>query len=144
MYYRFGKCEPYKGDLGICDNIFTVEVDYVFVSRLYDTQEYIYEFLKENIERVLKLQSSYCRDKLYQIICNYYLSPCGTESSPYSICHEDCSAVEMECPEAWEIAKLGLKEYQFINCNDTSALLFPLPSCCMRGHIYTTAPGERK
>ena len=55
MYYRFGKCEPYKGDLGICDNIFTVEVDYVFVSRLHGTQEYI-----KGVKTLLNVEG--CRD----------------------------------------------------------------------------------
>ena len=68
-----------------------------------------------------------CRVLNFRIICNYYLSSCGTEIPPFSLCPEDCSAVKMKCPVAWETAKLG---YNFISCDDTSALLFPLPNCC--------------
>ena len=70
-------------------------------------------FLEDNILTALILvnDDNICRDNIYRIICNYYLSPCGTEIPPSSICPEDCSAVQTECPHAWEAAQLGLKEY---------------------------------
>ena len=108
----------------------------MFITRTHGSQKNISMFLEQNIlTTLISLNAGiFCRDQLYRIICNYYLSPCGTNSSqlpPYSICPENCSAVKLECPAAWEAAQLGLKEYRFISCDDTSAFLFPLPSCCM-------------
>ena len=134
-YYRFGKCEPYSESMKVCDDIFTVGVDYVFVPRIHgihSTQEAISKFLSLT---ALQLQSSNCRNHVLQIICNYYLSPCGTKSfqvSPYSICPKDCNAVQKNCSVEWNVAQQGLKEYQFIDCTYTSTLLSPLKSCCKR------------
>ena len=116
----------------MCEGVFTEDVDYVFIAVTHGSQNNISNFLEQNILPALILENGgiFCRDQLYRIICNYYLSPCGTEIPPYSICPEDCSAVKLECPAAWEATQLGLKEYNFINCDDTSAFLFPLPSCC--------------
>lgn len=118
----------------VCKDIFTVGVDYVFIPRIngtHSSQETISDILTSTAQR---LQSYKCRDQILQIICNYYLSPCGIEykSSPYSICPEDCNAVQKECPVEWKIAQDELKDHQFINCNYTSTLLFPLKSCCKR------------
>ena len=38
--------------------------------------------------------------------------------------------VETTCSTAWMALQLGLVDYEFISCNDTSAFLFPLPNCC--------------
>ena len=116
----------------VCDDIFKEGIDYVFVpgSGIYSTQESV-SVLLNNIEEVLRLQSSNCGDHIKQIICNYYLSPCEINSfEVYSICPEDCNAVQMKCKEEWKIAQK--LDYKFTNCNDTSALLFPLNSCCKR------------
>ena len=107
-------------------------MDYVFVPAIYSTQESISVLLSKVLRR-----SSNCRDRIEQIICNYYLSPCGNKSSqvsPYSICPEDCNAVQMNCDEEWKDVqeRVEFKNYQFISCNDTAALLFPLKSCCKR------------
>ena len=116
----------------MCDGVFIEEKDYVFIATTHGSQKYISTFLEESVlithNIILENGGISCRDLIYRIICNYYLSPCGTEIPPSSICPEDCFAVQMECPVAWKIAKLGFKE--FISCDDTSALLFPLPNCC--------------
>ena len=76
--------------------------------------------------------NGYCQEQVYKIICNFYLIPCNndTEVFPTSICSEECSIVEQACPSVWEALTLGLRDYKFINCNDTSSNLFPLPNCC--------------
>ena len=132
---RFGVCEPYIGDVEVCEGVLSADIDYVFIPKIHGSQKNISNFLKQNILTSLISSSDddVCRNKLYQIICKYYLSPCGTTSSqlpPHSVCPEDCSTVQMECPSAWEAAQLGLKDYDFINCDDTTAFIFPLPSCC--------------
>ena len=133
IIHRFGKCEPYSESMKVCDDIFTAGVDYVFVPRIHGTQSTQDDISKILSLTALQLQNSNCRDRILQIICNYYLNPCGTNSSqvpPYSICPEDCSAVENECPVEWTSVQHELKEYQFIDCTYTSTLLFPLKSCC--------------
>ena len=119
----------------MCDGVFREEIDNVFIAATHGTQQNISTFLEENVLTTLISRSdgALCHAQIYQIICKYYLSPCGTVSSPLppsSICSEHCSAVKEECPAAWEAAQLGLKQYNFISCDDTSAFLFPLPNCC--------------
>ena len=146
-YNRFGVCEPYKGGIELCDGVFTEEEDYVFIAATHGSQKNISTFLEENVLVTLISWNDgiICRDRMYKIICNYYLSPCRNVSSqllPYSICPEDCSAVKTECPAAWEAAQLGLKDYDFIHCDDTSAFLFPLPNCCTEVHMQNTMSEE--
>ena len=116
----------------MCNDVLSAGVDYVFISKSYGSQENISQFLESSIPRSL-LTDGYCRDQVYKIVCNYYLSPCGSdgsELSPSSICPEECSVVENACPLEWDALNLHLRDYGFIDCNDTSAILFPLPNCC--------------
>ena len=127
----------------MCDGVFTEEENYVFIAAAHGSQNNISTFLEDNVLTALIFNDGIiCRDNIYRIICNYYLSPCGTEIPPSSICPEDCSTVQMNCPLAWEAAELGLKEYNFIDCNDTSSFLFPLPNCCTGVGIQITKPEE--
>ena len=128
----------------MCDGVFTEEEDYVFIAAIHGSQNNISAFLEDNIVTALIVvnDGNICRDNIYRIICNYYLSPCGTEIPPSSICPEECSAVQTGCPLAWGAAQLGLKEYNFIDCNDTSSFLFPLPNCCTGVGIEITKPEE--
>ena len=92
----------------MCDGVFTEE-DYVFIATTHGSQKNISTFLDKNVLTTLITRNDgiSCRDQIYQIICKYYLSPCGTVSSqilPSSICPEDCYAVKMKCPAAWEAA----------------------------------------
>ena len=79
-------------------------------------------------------------------MCRYYLPPCGNFElthtlPPSSICQEECSQVQSECHETWQTAAVLLTPYPFINCDDTSRLLFPLPNCCTGAGI-TSGTGE--
>ena len=38
--------------------------------------------------------------------------------------------VQKSCHTTWLAAKLALIDPPFINCDDTSHLIFPLPNCC--------------
>ena len=144
VHHRFGICEPYKGGIDVCDSVFTKDVDYVFIASTHGSQKNISTFLEQNVPSALILKNggNFCLDHLHRIICNYYLSPCGAEIPPYSICPQECSAVQMECPVSWESAKLGLKDYYFISCDETSAFLFPLPNCCTGVGINVIKPEE--
>ena len=131
----------------MCDGVFTEDMDKVFIAAIHGSQKNVSNFLEQNVLTAIILDNGgiMCRDKIYRIICKYYLSPCGTVSaqlSPSSICPEDCSAVQMECPAAWEAAQLGLKDYNYISCDDTSAFLFPLPNCCTGIGLQDMMPDE--
>ena len=131
IFQRFGMCEPYKGGVEVCNDVLS-DVDYVFITKSHGSQENISHFLETNIPHSL-LTDDNCREMMFQLICHYYLIPCGSEGSelpPSSICREECSMVESTCPSAWQALRLGLEDYKFISCDDTSALLFPLPNCC--------------
>ena len=112
-------------------------------------QEKIAEMLKSNINQSL-LPGSNCHQQLSKIVCNHYLPLCGENNSiyaPKSICPEECSVVMGKCPTEW--GKMGLQYMNFINCNDTSSLLYPLPNCCTDAGIETkevtesTQPGTK-
>ena len=137
LYTRFGVCEPYSGDIKLCNNIFTAGVDYVFIAAIWDSQDMLSTILEHhiptNFDVLSRIDGDFCYDQLLKLICNYYLSPCGTESyqtSPRSVCPDDCSAVQRDCPTAWRAAQQGLYRYQFIDCSNITAFLFPLPRCC--------------
>lgn len=147
LKHRFGVCEPYSGDVGICNEMFTVGTDYVFIPRAYGSQKNVSRLYNQDILTTLLSYSSQgssnCHDQILEVICNYFLSPCGTESSqlpPHSICPEDCSAVQIECSSEWEAVQLGLN--QLISCNDTSAFLFPMISCCRNLRDSTSGEGD--
>ena len=125
----------------MCNNVLTVDVDYVFISKSLGSQKNISDFLQKNIPDSLgDVFDDYCHKQINITICNYYLMPCGSEGNelpPSSICHEECSVVQSSCPVLWETVHLGLRDHHFIDCNDTSALLFPLPNCCTGVGIST-------
>ena len=123
------------------------DVDYVFVLKYYGSQKQVSEVLNNSIPASLKENvhstSSFCLDMLYRIICNYHLSPCGNSSYqflPRSICPDECNFVKNECLELWETFELRLTDYGFINCDETKALLFPLPSCCVEVGLQSSEP----
>ena len=126
--------EPYAGGIEICNDIFTVGMDYVFVTAKHSSQNNISMMVKQNLpthlELIARSDASFCYDQLVRLICKYYLSPCGTDTPPHSICAEDCYSVQRNCPTAWEALQQGLEKYQFIDCNSPTAFIFPLPSCC--------------
>ena len=107
--------------------------DYVFVVNQYISQRNIAQILEGHIPSTVQLTERPCRNKLYQIVCYYYLSPCGSQelqTSPSSVCPEDCSAIEEECSLDWSVLEQRLRDFSFIQCEDTKSLLFPFPSCC--------------
>ena len=132
--HRFGVCEPYNGSIEICNEVMTPTLNYVFISKAHGSQENISQFLESSLPHtVISEAGDYCHLQIYRIVCNHYFTPCGSEGRelpPSSICPEECSLVENACPSVWEAVRLGLKDYRFVDCNDTSASLIPLPNCC--------------
>ena len=146
ILFRFGVCEPYTGGIEICNDIFTVGMDYVFITAKHSSQNNMSMVLKQNLpthlELIARSDASFCYDQLVRLICKYYLSPCGTEMPPHSICAEDCYSVQRNCPTAWEAIQQGSEK--FINCSNTSALLFPLPNCCTGVGSHSIEGGTSK
>lgn len=109
----------------------------MFIAAVHGNQKNISSLIDNEIAPYLESSSyedgEYCYKNILRVICNYYMSPCGTNSSqlpPYSLCSEDCLAVEENCPTGWRTAKHSLEDYRFISCDTTSSFIFPLPSCC--------------
>ena len=133
----------------MCNDIYTAGVDYVFTAAHWASQNETSMTLQHAIPKQLRLISqsdaSFCYDHLITLICKYYLSPCGTELHqipPHSICTDDCYAVQRDCPTAWEAIQQGFEK--FINCSNTSALLFPVPNCCTGVGSHNTEGGTSK
>lgn len=136
MFCRFGVCEPYNGTVEFCNGVLSTGLDYVFITKDHQSQENISRFLLENIPQDLLLAqdiTDYCSNQISRVLCNYYLIPCSNESlelPPTSICPEECSVVQEICFSSWRALELGLNDYSFINCSDTTRLISPLSSCC--------------
>ena len=136
LLYRFGVCEPYIGDNELCNEVFRPGLDYVFIPTTLGTQRDILTFLKREIEEFLtssvNTEGIVCYENIRELICKYYMTPCDIHHlSLYSICSEECSAIENDCPILWKTTKRLLEQYSFINCNHTYDLIFPLPNCCV-------------
>ena len=132
---RFGVCEPYNGNIEMCNDLLTPYVDYVFIPLAHETQNRIGSILESNLPNLTIVKTEdYCHDQIYRIICNYYFIPCGNLTNtlpPSSICPEECSLVEESCPSVWEVVRLAMdSELPFIDCTDTGSPLLPLPNCC--------------
>jgi hypothetical protein len=148
---RFGYCEPYAGNCKLCNKIFRESIDYVFIAAVHGSQKNISSIIDSEIPPYLESNSledgDECYENILRVICNYYLMPCGTESvklPPYSLCSEECSTVERDCPIAWRTAKHALENYNFISCDKTSNFIFPLPSCCTSMGIEWSNKPETK
>ena len=111
----------------------------MFIPTILGTQQNILTFLKREIEEFLtssiNTEGTVCYQNIRELICKYYMTPCEIHQlSLYSICPEDCSAIERDCPILWKTIKrlLAIEEqFSFINCNRTFNLIFPLPNCCV-------------
>ena len=106
----------------------------MFIPTILGTQQNILTFLKREIEEFLtssiNTEGTVCYQNIRELICKYYMTPCEIHQLLlYSICPEDCSAIERDCPILWKTAKRQLDH--FINCNRTLDLIFPLPNCCV-------------
>ena len=133
---RFGKCEEYTGGVEVCDGVLTFGLDLIYIPKSYGTQSNISTILNIKTQRLHELSATHgkdCVDQVFRATCRYYLPPCGNFTHslpPSSICQEECSQVQSKCQETWQTARALLTPYPFINCDDTSQLLFPLPNCC--------------
>ena len=114
-----------------------VGVDFVYISNRIDgTQNNISQVLNEkikNLKDIIATHDKDCVDLVFTVICHYYLPPCGNYThyiTPSSLCQEECMYVQKSCHTTWLAAKLALIDPPFINCDDTSHLIFPLPNCC--------------
>jgi c-mer proto-oncogene tyrosine kinase/anaplastic lymphoma kinase/receptor tyrosine kinase len=147
MDERFGKCEAYTGGIQVCDGLVRHALDHIYIPASYGTQSNISTILNSKIQMSHELFATHdkdCVDQVFRVMCRYYLPPCGNFTHPLppsSICQEECAQVQSKCQETWQTARVLLTPYPFINCDDTSELLFPLPNCCTGAGILT-ATGE--
>ena len=130
--YRFGSCQAYTGGTKVCDGVMKLGTDFVYIPKSYGTQNNISALLNTNIS-LFDTHDKDCTEQVFRIMCRYYLPPCGIITQtlpPSSVCPKECSQVQSSCAATWQLAEEIFKEDTFINCNDTSELLFPLPNCC--------------
>ena len=110
--------------------------DRIYILKSHGTQSNISTILNSKIQILHELVATYdkdCVNQMFRVMCRYYLPPCGNfthKQPPTSICQEECSQVQSKCPETWQTARIAVSPFPFINCDDTSELLFPLPNCC--------------
>ena len=137
-----GECEVYDFQADVCNGALTLRSDNVYISnRLGHTQRSISELLNDKIQSVENLIASHdkdCVEQVYRVICHYYLPPCGNVTHPLppsSLCREECVYVEETCQTTWQAAQIVFTDPPFIDCEDTSQLLSPLPHCCTGASI---------
>lgn len=111
-------------------------MDFIYISHSRGSQSDIATLLNDKIETVSVLFATHdreCVDHVFRVICHYFFPPCGNITHtlpPHSLCQEECVHVQSTCGATWQAAELAFGLDPFINCNDTSRLLFPLPNCC--------------
>ena len=111
-------------------------LDHIYIARSHGTQSNISTILNSKIQISNELFATHDKDcvkQVFRVMCHYYLPPCGNFTHPLpptSICQGECSQVQSKCQETWQTAKALITPYPFINCDDTSQLLFPVPNCC--------------
>ena len=133
---RFGKCEAYTGGVELCEGVLRPALDLIYIPKSHGTQSNISTILNSKIQishQLLATHDKDCVDQVFRVMCHYYLPPCGNFTHPLpptSICQKECSQVQSKCQETWQTARVLLTPHPFINCDDTSELLFPLPHCC--------------
>ena len=97
----------------------------------------LHNFLNRNIETAKDIIATHdvdCLELVSRLICSYYLPLCGNAThlqSPSSICKEEFSHVQETCSATWQAVILAFDDLDpFLDCEDTSRIIFPLPSCC--------------
>ena len=128
----------------VCDGVLRTGVDYVYISnRLDSSQSSIVSDLNEALREVdglMVTDDKDCQEMIYRVICQYYLPSCGNHTHqlpPSSLCQDECEHVQKKCSATWNAFSLAFNKLQFISCEDTSQLLFPLPHCCTGAGIET-------
>ena len=122
-------------------------LDNIYIPASYGTQSNISTILNSKIQMSHELFATHdkdCVDQVFRVVCRYYLPPCGNFTHPLpptSICQEECAQVQSNCTETWQTTRVLLTPYPFINCDDTSELLFPLPNCCTGAGILRAIGG---
>ena len=128
---RFGRCTAYTGGIEVCDGILTAGTDFVYIMTYNNN---ISAYLNDKINGSLFVDHRKdCVLQVFRIICHYFLPPCGNTTKmipPSSVCQEECSQVQSSCQDTWYLTKLIFNSDQFISCEDTSELLYPLQHCC--------------
>ena len=133
---RLGRCEAYSGGIEVCDGVVRLAVDRIYIPNNYGTQSNFSTILNSKIQTMHQFSATHdndCVDQVLRVVCHYYLPPCGNFTHPHpptSICQDECSQVQSKCHKTWETTRALLAPYSFINCDDTSQLLFPIPNCC--------------
>ena len=144
--YRFGNCVPYEVHEQTipCDAFYTPGVDHIYVSyqRLGGDFDRYINVIEQSASLFLAVFQDECRDPAIQVLCHFFLPPCGNSTvfePPTSVCKEACNYLREICPSEWEqvvahfeanddwLAPNGL---HFINCSNTGEYLDPLPYCC--------------
>ena len=137
---RFGTCETYGGGVEVCAGLVRRVFDRIYIFKNHGNFSSILNNKMQRFQELFATHDKDCVDQVYRVMCRYYLPPCGNFTHPLpptSICQEECSQVQSKCPETWQFAAAVLAPYPFINCDDTSELLFPLPNCCTGAGILT-------
>ena len=152
-------CEAYDnssiGETDVCANFLGPGINSVFLSHSLlgvhnNTTTFLDEFIQillgvhnntitfldefiQNVSNISNTTDKPCMEMVSRVICHYYLPPCGNITHPLppsSLCQEECTYVQTVCEDTWMAVASVFGSDQFIDCNDTSQLLFPIPSCC--------------
>ena len=139
----------------VCADVVRLGVDFVYISNSRGSQSDITTLLNDkikNVENLFAIHDDECVKMVFTVLCKYYLPPCGNITlslPPFSLCQEECAYVQSKCEATWTTASLAFSDDtdQFIDCADTSKLLFPLPNCCTGAGIelptgVTTGSGK--
>ena len=133
-FSSYGECAIYKSATAVCNDVLQLEIDYVYARSTLADQSIISQILNDFIADFATQPNENCVKQVYRILCHFYLPTCGNAThpaSPSSICQEDCYRVQTHCLKTWsDVASAINNTLPFPNCNDTSAILYPIQHCC--------------
>ena len=152
FFCRYGNCVPYHSQArqSPCDDVFESGVDYVYISHSRFRgrfSRFMDNIIKFGPQLLANLEN--CYDIARQVICHFYLPPCGNSTHfepPTSVCSDTCYQLRDLCPTEWDVIVdvfeqnrliLGADRLLFIDCEDTGAYLSPIPHCCSNAGVNT-------
>ena len=124
----------------MCETISHPYANYVYISHSIRHQRII-TLLNDNAPEIYSNDDE-CVNLMFRVLCHYYLPPCDISHNNTirltSLCQEECAFVQSRCESTWKAAESALGRDLFIDCNDTSRLLYPQPHCCSEAGIEIT------
>lgn len=120
-FFRYGFCVPYVTSHmdfrngGPCDSVYKNTVSYIYIEKnrtsYYST---LFSAIDDAEHIVEGATTGDCTYLIIQMLCHYYLPPCGNEThyaTPTSVCSDTCSQIVEKCHNEWILFQKRINQY---------------------------------